>query len=221
MNGTNVSCWEAFFVPLMNVSQGTIWSSSHAIAGLPIAATLFNTSAVLQPFFAWYFAWLGRTQDVRSGYWVENPRWAPPAVDGLGGAFHMLLCYRHLGRAWPRAAAVLNTSLAMQQASGLWGGAAQAGFIDLDGLWTALRSAEALGRVRWPEVRAMCERFLASQVPLLNDAAAVLDARAAWSVNTHSLMAPLAAVAECQRAFPGLVRTTRPWVDIFAGPAPW
>jgi hypothetical protein len=34
-------------------------------------------------------------------------------------------------------------------------------------------------------------------------------------------MAPLAAVAECQAAFPDMVVTLRPWRDLFDGFAPW
>eukprot|EP00038_Savillea_parva_P021520 m.241345 g.241345 ORF g.241345 m.241345 type:complete len:193 (-) comp52459_c0_seq1:67-645(-) len=166
-----------------------------------------------------FFDWLAQRQDPVTGYWGAA-KWRP--IQQLGGAFHILIAYKKLGRAWPQPELIVNTTLSTQNPdTGLWLSTDQAGFMDMDGIFTTIQSSMLAGRYRWDDVRQMCQRFLRSQVPLLTTPSGLLTLGKTWTVNTHSLMAPLAAVAECQTAFPDMVVTQRPWQDLFAGFAPW
>jgi len=220
----DVARWDAFYAPLLNSTGTSIWATSHAIAGLPISASMYGAAPGFAAFYDWYFAWLRERQDPLTGYW-GNSMWRPPRVDQLGGTFHLLIAHKRLNRTWPRPELIVNTTLATQhEQSGLWSSSnnqVEATFIDLDGIFSALQSSLLAGRYRWADVEHMCRRFLASQTPLLTTPARVLGGSGPWSATTHVLMAPMAAVAECQFAFPGMVRTNTPWRDNFAGFAPW
>ena len=144
-------------------------------------------------------------------------------VSSIGGSFHIDFVLQYLrlhpelvgtdlsrAAAFPRAAAQLNESLALQRSNGAWSGDGTA-YLNVDGIYQATRPSLQLGRVRWAEVESACTRLLRLIVPTLNNATRLLDT-GGLSRHTHVLPALVAAVAECQARFGAdMVRTTRPW----------
>ena len=118
LNGTgtpaDIARWTSFFeARVVHSAEG----GAQDVGGLLLAATLFNRTAVYEPFFKWFFPWLEGLQDPSSGYWnVPAPAggsWSP----ALHNTWHLLVPYLHLGRPFPRAKAILNTSLWLQSTS--------------------------------------------------------------------------------------------------------
>eukprot|EP00937_MAST-01D_sp_MAST-1D-sp2_P003255 g3255.t1 len=89
------------------------------------------------------------------------------------------------------------------------------GSMSLDGIFQVVRAAEQLqrgggtgGAAAVAAAHAACDRLLATSAAQLNNKTLTL---AKYGGNSHGLPNVLAAVGECARAFPALVRTRRPW----------
>jgi hypothetical protein len=211
--------WRAEFSGLLNATTPTcpsIWCMGHTVAAYPAALLMTRGAQTDAAFFAWWAgAFLAPAVDPATAMWCARPEWAPPSVACLGGAFHMdfVLTALRVPLFLPRT--LLSVAAGMQsQATGLWGGGTDPGYIDLDGLYQVVRPAVQLGGAggpAWPAARAACVRYLAAAEASLNDPARVLGA--AYGSNTHLLPGALAGVSECAKAFPGMVRTLRPWVQ--------
>ncbi len=194
---------------LERVPWSIIWPSSHIVAGLP--AILIMMEAPAGAFFDWYFDWLDTHVHPATGFWsrgvLQRLKLRPIVTkEELGGAFHMHFVYEALGRAWPLPNKVVDTALALQHPNGLWDGDVSY-CIDLDGLYCLIRSSRNAGGYRADDVRVAAERYLAYAEKTLNDRE-FLFARYDTS---HRLTGALSAVAECARAYPELVETSRPW----------
>jgi len=210
----NESSWAPTFEPLLDPHGGPgmphdFWSAGHKIAGVPAVLTMFNQTAQpeLEPFLRWYWAWLGGAANRTVGFWCED---APSVEVCLGGSFHIYFYFTWMRRGWPYPATVLDTALGMQGKDGLWGGGSP-NYIDLDGLYSVTRSSVLAGRARWSDVESACDRLVAAAAKALNDDNEVLRS-GVYAKNTHTLPAPIVAVAECAKHFPAMVRTRRPWV---------
>ena len=124
---------------------------------------------------------------------------------------------KHIGlnRTWPNSRTAQRTILDLQLSSGFWGDGHVPGYHEIDSLFIAVRTLPWNGDRR-PEVLAACAAFLKAVTTFgengfngsgLNDVAAVQK----LYPDTHSLAAPVYAVAVCAEEFPELVGTTRPW----------
>jgi hypothetical protein len=214
------SVWNATFFPLLNESlpppgPTNVWNAGHKIAAVPAALLLANLSA--PEFFEWWAgpSFLEGTVDAATGYWCERKEWAPPSVVCLGGAFHMDFVLSALQTPLFIPGVLGNTSLGLQQESGLWGSFPPS-YIDLDGLYCSLRPAAQLGKPQplWQRAQSACDAFLAAAEAALNDATVVLgDTAGSYGANSHLLPAAVSGVAECAKWFPDLVDTVRPWIQ--------
>lgn len=81
-------------------------------------------------------------------------------------------------------------------------------YLNVDGIYQAVRPSLQLGKARWQDVETACRRLMELVVPALNDEARLLGD---ISSKSHNLPALVAAVAECQSHFPGMVRSATPW----------
>jgi len=207
--------WNATFWPLLTDPAG-VWSRSHKIAAIP--TTLMMTDAAWNTTYAQFFSWLWQlldeTASPRWGYWCLPPNPQPPACMCLGGAFHIGFTLACGQQSIPQPAAVLNTTLALQNVdTGLWGGDSVPGYMDQDGVYMTTRSSVQLGRARWDEVEAMCTAYVRAAARVLNNATYMLAPGSAYGQTAHNLAGVVTPVAECARWFPGLVTTVRPWVN--------
>ena len=221
-----------------DVWMGSQAVQSLAAAAKLARLSTANASAARAPFAAWLLSALNGTVSGATGMWDGTPH--QDAKHQLGGAFHLFHVYQcslgeaaAAGGAWsPHAAAAVDTVLAAQHGgangSGTWGSAgAWAGrsewgtvtsCIDLDGVYAATRGALAAAGgggterppYRWADVKAACAAYLRTAAFVLNNASFVLEEKL-YAQDTHLLHGPMYAVAECQRHFPELVRTRRPW----------
>lgn len=169
----------------------------------------FNTSgqASIDPFLEWYWQWLNGSANSTVGFWCVHQ---PKVEDCLGGSFHIYFMFSWMRRQWPYVSQVLDSALSMQSSEGLWG-SFPPNYIDLDGLYSVTRSSVFAGQARWADVEAACDRLVAAAAKALNDDDTVLDT-SPYASNTHTLPAPITAVAECSKHFPSMVVTRRPWV---------
>ncbi len=194
---------------LAGVHWSIIWPGSHIVSGVP--AALAMTGEGTDEFFSWYFDWLDREADPRSGFWCRGlvhrlamiPR---PTKHEMGGAFHMYYVYEYMKRKWRYPERIVDEALRLQHANGLWDGEVTY-CIDLDGLYCCTRSSRNAGGYRKDDIAASCARYLETAERTLNDR----DFLFAHYRNTHRLTGALSAIAECALFFPEMVRTPRPW----------
>ncbi len=194
---------------LSRITWSIIWPASHEVAGLP--AILHMSSAAPEGFWDSYFDWLDQHVHPQTGFWsrgfLQRTGLRPAlGTKELGGAFHMYFIYEIRGRRWPLAERVVDAAIALQQPNGLWDGEVSY-CIDLDGLYSAIRSSRNAGWYRKDDVVVMVKRYLAHAQQTLCSRE-FLFARYPGS---HGLPGALSAVAECQKWFPELVQTERPW----------
>lgn len=196
---------------LATVPWSIIWPASHIVSGLP--AILHMTGTGRPEFFDELFDWLDARVEPTTGYWsrglAQRIGLLPKrSKEEMGGAFHFYYLYEARGRSWPRLEEVVDATLALQKPSGLWDGEFPY-CIDLDGVYSILRSSENASRYRADEVHASCVRFLIAAEGILNSQEDLFG----FYSNSHRLPGALSAIAECERAFPGIIRTQRPWVQ--------
>ena len=188
-----------------------IWPASHIVSGIPaIMAMLGNGS---DDFFDWYFNRLDRDVDPQTGFWqkglihrlgiIKNP-----TKHEMGGAFHMYFVYEYMARKWLYPEKIIDETLKLQHANGLWDRDVTY-CIDLDGVYSLLRSSRNAGGYKADDVKAACLRYLETAERILNDRRFFFSRY----TNTHLLPGALGAIAECQKFYPELVKTTRPWIQ--------
>jgi hypothetical protein len=186
-----------------------IWSGSHVWSGVP--AALAMTGEGTEAFFNWYFKWFDAHVDPRSGFWRRGwlHRLAGNKVTGndMFGAFHMYYVYEYLGKQWPLPEKVVDWTLKLQLENGLWGKSPAPYCRDLDGIYCLTRSSRNAGGYRADDVRAAVEKFLVTAEKRLNDREFVFS----HYTNTHYLSGAPVAIAECQKFYPDLVSTPKPW----------
>ena len=188
-----------------------IWPASHIVSGIPaIMAMLGNGS---DDFFDWYFNRLDRDADPQTGFWKKGLVHRLGIIKRstkheMGGAFHMYFVYEYMARKWLYPEKVIDETLKLQHANGLWDKDVTY-CIDLDGVYSLLRSSRNACGYRADDVKNSCLRYLDAAEWILNDRRFFFSRYS----NTHLLPGALAAIAECQKFYPGLVKTTRPWVQ--------
>jgi hypothetical protein len=115
--------------------------------------------------------------------------------------------HTHMHKHPPTHPLLMTCSVCAQLPSGGWTQDGMA-YLNVDGIFQVTRPAVQLGRIRWTEVRASCDRLMALVTGALNDEVKLLGS---VSSTSHNLPALVAAVAECQKQFPDMIKSTRPW----------
>ncbi len=186
-----------------------IWPGSHVISGVP--AMLAMTKQADEEFFNWYFEWLDEQADPNSGFYLRGiPHRLgiirEPTMHELGGAFHMYYVYEWFNRKWPYPEKVVDQCIRLQHENGFWDKDVTY-CIDLDGLYSMIRSSRNANWYRKDDVKQAVCRYLENASRTLNDEEFVFKNY----TNSHILTGALAAIAECQKWFPELVKTAQPW----------
>lgn len=195
---------------IKHISWSVIWLGSHVISGIP-ACMILSDYPNDHPFFSWYFNWLEQEVDPTSGFWRRGlyhklKFWAPPSKHDLGGAFHMFYIYEALQKSWLYPKKIIDHTLRLQHKNGLWDKATPY-CIDLDGLYSLLRSSRDAENYRQPEIYQAVVNFLRTTEQIFSHKSSVLT----HYPRSHLLPGALAAIAECQRFYPELVHTSIPW----------
>ena len=118
----------------------------------------------------------------------------------------MYYVYEYMGRKWPYPEKIVDMTLELQHANGLWDKDVTY-CIDLDGVYSLLRSSRNAGGYRADDVKAASVRYLERAESILNDREFFFS----HYTNTHILPGALAAIAECRKFYPELVKTSHPW----------
>jgi hypothetical protein len=201
---------------LKKISWSIIWPSSHIVTGIPAIIHMFpreHGGDQADRFFEDYFRWLDRTIEPATGFWTRGIAHRlgflkKSSMEAMGGAFHMYFIYQARGRRWPCCREIVDAALSLQKANGFWDGD-YTYCIDLDGVYSILRSSTHAGGYRKDEVYKACRCYLSSAMALLNDREQLYR----YYINSHRLPGALSAIAECALHFPELVKTGRPWVQ--------
>ncbi|MFW5861111.1 MAG: hypothetical protein ACOCWZ_02590 [Spirochaetota bacterium] len=191
------------------VNWSIIWPGSHIVSGVP--AVLAMTGEGTDEFYNWYFNWLDETADPHSGFWCRGLVHklgiiGKPTKHEMGGAFHMYYVYEYFNRQWKYPEKIVDHTLRLQHENGLWDKDVTY-CIDLDGIYCLTRSSRNAGGYREKNVLEAVVRYLAGAERILNNE----DFFFKKYTNSHILTGALAAIAECQKFYPHLVKTTRPW----------
>ena len=194
---------------IAGVNWSIIWPGSHVVTGVPAVLAMLGQGS--DEFFDWYFKWLDREADPKSGFWCRGlvhrlkifPR---PTKHEMGGAFHMYYIYEYMNRQWPYPEKIIDETLRLQHKNGLWDKDVTY-CIDLDGIYNLTRSSRNAGGYRSNDIEEAIIRYLTAAEIILNDKEFFLKKY----TNSHILTGALAAIAECQKFYPELVLTNVPW----------
>jgi len=223
--------WNSTFFPYLfptdtGVTSKGIWTSSHFLSAVPsvLLSTFQRQEGKFAPFFDWYYDWLNQYNDPETGYWVLNPKWRPPSIYGMGGAFHLYYIYQFDKKQWPRPEKVVNATLQLQHDNGLFdpGWLDISYCIDLDGIYEIIRSLALMNTtsttsqdsdsgINWEVAEHVCKKYLNGVHLILNS---TFHTEVIYRAYTHLLPGALAAIAECQLWFPQLVITQTKWTQV-------
>ena len=173
-------------------------------------------------FLSWYYSYLRSQTDPTTGLWCIPSQVAKHGeMNCIGGSFHIDFVMQHVvmypNHAPPGTDAkfaypsrVLNSSLALEKASGGWTADGMA-YLNVDGMYQATRPSLQIGKARWDEVEESCDRLMALVTAALNDERKLIGQHSTVGANTHALPALVGAVAECRKQFPQMIKSVRPW----------
>jgi len=186
-----------------------IWPGSHVISGVPAMLAMINQGN--GNFYDWYFDWLDKNADPTSGFYHRGIHHRLgvnkiPSKHEMAGAFHMYYVYEWFNRQWPYPEKVVDQCIRLQHENGFWDKDVTY-CIDLDGLYSMVRSSRNANWYRKEDVKQAVCRYLESASKTLNDENFLFENYK----NSHIMTGALAAIAECQKWFPELVKTAQPW----------
>ena len=186
-----------------------IWPGSHVISGVPAMLAMMKQAD--EDFFNWYFDWLDEQADPNSGFYLRGiPHRLglirEPTMQELGGAFHMYYVYEWFNRQWPYPEKIVDQCIRLQHENGFWDKDVTY-CIDLDGLYSMIRSSRNANWYRKDDVKQVVCKYLETASKTLNDEKFVFKKY----TNSHIMTGALAAIAEFQKWFPELVKTAQPW----------
>ncbi|NIM89944.1 MAG: hypothetical protein GTO17_03245 [Candidatus Aminicenantes bacterium] len=186
-----------------------IWATSHIISGIP--ASLLMTGEGTQEFYDWYFDWLDNQADSNSGFYLRGlihklKLVRLPRKQEMAGAFHMYYVYEFVKRMWPYPEKIVDHTLRLQHENGLW--EKDITFcVDLDGLYCLTRSSRNANGYRKKDVELAVRKYLVTAEKIFNNEEFFYKSYQ----NSHRLTGALNAIAECQKFYPNLVKTTNKW----------
>jgi hypothetical protein len=201
-----------------------VWVGSHQGGG--VAASLIMTGEAPDEWFEWYFRWLDREANPRTGLWQRafyNRFTERPTMQDMGGAAHFWWIYQQRGRPMPYPERVIDTVLALQLESGLWDRKLVKGdfpyCINLDavnglkGAWLELRGQGEEYRTR--DIMNALDRYLARCQKVLTGEGAVER----LYDNSHDLPGAIIGIAEADEFYrtatgKSRIRTARPWRSV-------
>jgi hypothetical protein len=184
------------------------WNESHKGAGL--FAALVLAGEVSTDWQDRYFAWLCAETDpatglLRKGCVPAHPRDPSAWFGHLAGTFHYLFNLEYAHRPLPHPEALVETCLAIYE-HGSFPFGTRLWFAEIDWVYCLTRSMRQSGH-RLPEGRAALLSFAEKYLRFLGQ----LDLdRDEGGSDLHRLFGAVCALAELQKALPGVLRTERP-----------
>jgi hypothetical protein len=185
------------------------WHASHRGAGL--YAALVGSVAVSADWEDRFFDWIWEETDPSTGL-LRRDRVEAVRIGGLttrfphlAGTFHYLFCLEHARRPLRYPDRLVDTCLELFETRDFPLGIS-IGFAEIDWVYCLTRSLRQSGH-RFSECRAALERFAR---PYLDYLLSLDLAGDPGADDLHRLFGALCALAEIQRALPGLVRTDPP-----------
>ena len=190
-----------------NLGWHYIWRGSHVGGGVPAIVGMTRDlieqwwleQVDVAQWFDWYFEWLDARANPGTGYWQRafwNLIYRKPTLIDMGGAVHFFWIYEALDRPFPYPEAVIESTLKLQQANGLYKD--HPFCIDLDGNFCLIRSFLQL-----PEERKSLYRDRVYDAVEKNFEAIVkaLTEKPLEEIydDSHGLPGALAALVECAK----------------------
>jgi hypothetical protein len=188
-----------------------IWRGSHVGGGIPAALGMAWHSVEewwpgqvdLDEWFLWYFEWLDAHTAPESGYWQRafwNLAYHVPTLIDMGGATHFFWVYEAKNRPFPHPAPVIESTLRLQQPSGLYKD--HPFCIDLDGNFCLIRSYLQLPEQGQQMYRDRVYRSVRKSFEAIVEVLVGEPWEELYS-DSHGLPGALAALVECTK-LPGL-----------------
>lgn len=211
----NQSLWKPTFEPLIKVEPGAgcdhFHQCAHKAVAIPamLSMTSANSTEKFKPFLDWLINYFDTNVDPSTGTWCtakEKKKGRTGLLSCLGGSFAVHVLHTGLNSTWPYNQTLQNFSLGLQDKNGGWSG--WSGYMNVDGIFQAARLIPTSSKSLIESIRTACDNYLHEAVPKLNDKHGVLKD---LSENTHKLFASVAAVSECNKWFPEMIKTLRPW----------
>lgn len=186
------------------------WSESHKFWG-GLHCFSFSkrcTSAWLDA----CFTWLDANVDPQTGWWRRGVEPRQPYA-ALGGAVHILPIYEHHGRAFPYPRQMVDSTLAMRQASGLWmpGASEPFTYLELDGLYVLALARQWVPGYREAEIARAVERFADLAIRFYHD-----FHEETYATHPHVMLAMVGVFGLLQQLCPSRFPDAVAWTDIFS-----
>ncbi len=184
-----------------------VWPTSHRGSG--VAAALAMTDEAPEGWFDWFFEWLEKKVNPKTGYWQLgwiHKLFKITSKHEMGGAFHFYYIYEHLNRPIPHPKSIVDTTLKLQHKNGLWDKKVPY-CIDLDGVYSLTRASRLANDYRKNDIIEALEKTLHTIVSRLNDKEFVFKNYR----NSHRLVGALAALAEIQNYMPNYLQWPKKW----------
>lgn len=184
-----------------------VWPTSHRASG--VAAALAMTGEASDHWFEWFFEWLEKKVNPKTGFWELG--WLQKlfkytSKHEMAGAFHLYYIYEFLKHPLPIPEQIIDATLKLQHSNGLWD--KQVPYcIDLDGIYNLTRASRIANNYRKEEVCSALKKSLQTIVNCLNEKTFVFKNYQ----NSHRLVGALAALAEIQNFLPNQLYTPKRW----------
>lgn len=179
-----------------------VWGGSHQGGGL--GSALQMTGDAPEEWFDWYFDWLDREVNPKTGLWQRAPwnaLYSRPTRQEMGGAPHFWWVYHHRGRPLPHPDKIVDTCLSLQLANGMWDSRGYTYCVDLDALWSIHRAhlqlRERGTEYRTGDIEDGFERYLSAACDILNQPVALQR----LYDGAHKLPGAVIALAEAEKFF--------------------
>lgn len=204
---SHLGFWSIRDIPKKNLGWHYIWRGSHVGGGVAAVIGMLEERLIewwggsvdVEQWFIWYFNWLDRRVDVKTGLWQRafwNLVYRGPTIIDLGGAAHFLWIYEARRQPFPYPQALIESTLRLQKKNGLYRD--HPFCIDLDANHALIRaycqlSSSVQQRLKTRVHKAILADFTAISRYLLQTP--LIEAYP----DTHGLPGALIAMKECER----------------------
>jgi hypothetical protein len=197
-----------------NVGWHYIWRGSHIGGGIPAAIGMsrdwveqwWPSRVNIDQWFDWYFDWLDAHVNPKTGYWQRafwNAVYRNPTLIDMGGAVHFFWIYEAMRRPFPYPEAIIDSTLSLQQSSGLYKD--HPFCIDLDGNFCVVRAYLQLSPARQEVYRDRVYHAVETNFEAIVRALTTQPLEEIYD-DSHGLPGALAALVECTK-LPGFKYT--------------
>lgn len=180
------------------------WLGAHYGAG--IYASMILSGTANGEWEDYYFEWLNKNQDAKTGLWTKNCKFKAEEFHYLAAAFHYIFNYEYAKREIPNAEKLLITCIDAYENGKCMDFSADLGWPDIDFTYMLVHLQRRCGKHFEKVNRIVKEIADGLAMQLIN----LTDEKIKKLKNINTLFAIVCALAVLQDACPGYIKTPTP-----------